>query len=653
MKTVYSAEYSAKYDILFRDAFKALMDAGIDMSPELDQLPEDMRNDPQYQTFTSLEEYYTRIGDLAILHSENVKGTQNNEGYSKYSKYLMLPMDEIHGNNVFSIDPNSRAINVPASFSRNGVSVTGDELAETLLFEIDRFFDTTDLVTTDIYVQWTNPKGDEGASKITMVDYNSKPGKLLFGWPLTSRVTVENANQTNGQLKFAVRFFKREGNEEGKGRITYSLNTLPATVTIKQALYTNWNDTLDIDDPAAELAVAIENGPASDGPTAEFPVIYQDLAPLAYLDEGPADEEKTSVNLQVRTVTMDSGIRRYEWTFKPSYIENNAIVLGPSEVYRKKEEYVKTTDATMDTSKKYYKDLGEGGFKTYDPEVDGDFAAAKDNLFEPCSNHFVSWEDGKHVTGTYSVKTYNRVGKSEVNRDSAIVTIPHPTDIHFAENGNLKADEWLTADEEGALVAKPLRVVTAAAPEKTTTVYKWEYADTVNGAMSELMTEADDEGISVPQSVSASLEVKTPGWYRVTATASLNEEELYVVSATSRVLAPIEAPAIYPDSNKVEDAQKVIDINDGEQAALEIQLLGGLEGPLKSDSITYQWFRNKPDENGLPIAVDDADYISGFGTNRLVIKKMELDQFETYYCVVTNHLADKTASTTSAQFTIM
>ena len=57
MKTVYSAEYSAKYDILFRDAFKALEDGGIDMSPELNQLPEDMRNDPQYHTFTSLEEY--------------------------------------------------------------------------------------------------------------------------------------------------------------------------------------------------------------------------------------------------------------------------------------------------------------------------------------------------------------------------------------------------------------------------------------------------------------------------------------------------------------------------------------------------------------------------------------------------------------------
>lgn len=625
------------------------------MSPELNQLPEDMRNDPQYHTFTSLEEYYTRIGDLARLHSENVKGSQGNEGYSKYSKYLMLPMDEIHGNNVFSIDPNSRVINVPASFSRNGVSITGDELAETLLFEIDRFFDTTDLVTTDIYVQWTNPAGQEGASKITMVDYNSKPGKLLFGWPLTSKVTVENASQTNGQLKFAVRFFKRESGDEG--RITYSLNTLPATVVIKQALYTNWNDLLDIDDPAAELAVAIENGPASDGPSAEFPTIYKDLGAIAYLDEGADDEDKESVNLQVRAVTMDSGIRRYEWTFKPSYIVDNKVVPGSSEVYRKKEEYVLTTDTAYDAKKKYYKDLGEGGFKTYDPEVDGEFAVAKDSLYEPCSNHFVAWEDGKHVTGTYSVKAYNRVGKSEVSRDSAIVTIPHPTEIKFSEAGNLAGHEWLTAtttDGVTTLDNKTVRVTTVAAPaQKTVTTYKWEYTDTPGGAMAELMTEPDDEGISVPKSVSASLELNEPGWYRVTATASLNKEELYVVSSTCRVLAPIEAPAIYPDRNKDGDEQKAIDIADGDQTALEVQLLGGLEGPLKSDGVTYQWFRNKPDMNGTAITETDADYISGFGTNRLVIKKMENDEFETYYCVVTNHLADKTASTTSSQFIIV
>lgn len=612
------------------------MDGGVDMTPELDQMSEEERKNPR---FTSLEEYYTRIGNLAKLHSANVETSENNEGYSKYSKYLMLPMDEIHGNNVFSIDPNSRVINVPASFSRNGVSITGDELAETLLFEIDRFFDTTDLVTTDIYIQWTNPAGQEGASKITMVDYNSKPGKLLFGWPLTSKVTVENANQTNGQLKFAVRFFKREAGDSG--RITYSLNTLPATVVIKQALYTNWNDLLDIDDPAAELAIAIENGPASDGPTAELPVIYKNLEAIAYLDEGDADEDKNSVNLQIRAVTKDSGVRRYEWIFKPSYIVANKIIPGASKVTPKQEEYVLTTDIAYNADKKYYKDLGEGGFKTYDPDVDGDFAIVKGSLYEPCSNLLVAWEDGQHVTGTYTVKVYNRVGKSEVSKESAIVTIPHPTEIKFSEDGDLKANAWLTADEAGVLEAGTLRVVTEATPGNALTTYKWEHTDTFNGVMSE-----------VPEAVSASLELNEPGWYRVTATASLNKEELYTTSSTCRVLAPIEAPAIYPDRNVDGDEQKAIDIDDGEETTLKVELKSNFDSPLKSDNVTYQWYRNKPDMNGTPVSIDDED-VKEINMGELTIIKKANDEFETFYCVVTNHLADKKASTTSSQFIIV
>jgi hypothetical protein len=37
----------------------------------------------------------------------------------------------------------------------------------------------------------------------------------------------------------------------------------------------------------------------------------------------------------------------------------------------------------------------------------------------------------------------------------------------------------------------------------------------------------------------------------------------------------------------------------------------------------------------------------------MVVQKKANDEFETFYCVVTNHLADKTASTTSSQFIIV
>ena len=62
--------------------------------------------------------------------------------------WLILPRDE----GLFEIDANSRKINIPAEFSRNGVGVQGDELAEIIYFSIDRYFDTTDLYDKDIFV---------------------------------------------------------------------------------------------------------------------------------------------------------------------------------------------------------------------------------------------------------------------------------------------------------------------------------------------------------------------------------------------------------------------------------------------------------------------------------------------------------------------
>ena len=166
------------------------------------------------------------------------------------------------------------------------------------------------------------------------------------------------------------------------------------------------------------------------------------------------------------------------------------------------------------------------------------------------------------------------------------------------------------------------------------------------------MTEPDDEGISVAKSISSFLELNEPGWYRVTATASLNKEELYTTSSTCRVLAPIVAPVIYPDRNKDGDEQKAIDIADGEETTLKVELKSNFDSLLKSDNVTYQWYRNKPDMNGTPVSIDDED-VKEIDMGELTIIKKANDEFETFYCVVTNHLADKTASTTSSQFIIV
>jgi len=130
------------YEALFDRATKSLKD----------KYPE---NDAYNDNFaiTTLEEYFCCLKDL----------------YDIDKKYIMLPLDE----EPFKIDANSRLITVPTHFKNNGVSVVGDEIAETVFFRVDRFFDAMDLSSCDIFVQWMNKDEEEYATPITLIDLES------------------------------------------------------------------------------------------------------------------------------------------------------------------------------------------------------------------------------------------------------------------------------------------------------------------------------------------------------------------------------------------------------------------------------------------------------------------------------------------------
>lgn len=108
----------------------------------------------------------------------------------------MLPLDEPH----FEINANTRAIIIPADFKKNGIAVQGDDLAEVVYFKVDRYYDAVDLNACDIYVQWELPKDKiKGVSPVQIKDISSQPGKLIFGWPISSAIT-----KSSGALKFSV-----------------------------------------------------------------------------------------------------------------------------------------------------------------------------------------------------------------------------------------------------------------------------------------------------------------------------------------------------------------------------------------------------------------------------------------------------------------
>lgn len=162
---------------------------------------------------SSLAEYFNRL--------EQIKGLNN------AAPYLTLPLDEP----FFEIDANSRTINVPAEFKRNGVGVTGDSMAESLFFSIDRYFDIQDLAqdNINIYIQWETPAPGsiKGYSKPWLEDIESQPGKLVFAWAIPSMLT-----KVAGNLKFSVRFQQTDIT----GAVVYDLSTLPQTVKINSGL---------------------------------------------------------------------------------------------------------------------------------------------------------------------------------------------------------------------------------------------------------------------------------------------------------------------------------------------------------------------------------------------------------------------------------
>lgn len=132
----------------------------------------------------------------------------------------------------FIIDANSREINIPFEFSFLGV--IGDHKAETIYFEIDRYFDDVDLSTHTCVIQFINKnpktlKFNEGLYPVTTMDVNSIDGKIIFGWNI-----MNDATQIAGDIHFSIRFYSIDSNN----KFTYNFNTLTANSIIL--------DTLDV-----------------------------------------------------------------------------------------------------------------------------------------------------------------------------------------------------------------------------------------------------------------------------------------------------------------------------------------------------------------------------------------------------------------------
>lgn len=287
------------YSILFNDARKALLESGkfaVD-SDAYKKLSE-------ANSITGLNDYFSYIGDLLDIDM----------------KFAMLPVDE----NVFEIDADKRTITVPPAFTANGISVQSDEISEIVYFKVDRFYDATDLANQDVMVEWIAPSGLKGYSKPCVIDIDSNPGYIIFGWALASAITEQPGNVT-----FAVRFYRYD---DTRAKIQYSLSTLTQTAVIRPNIGLDIpnllkNESLEGYKVLGEEIVALikertENSNFSSTDVAKMPIIFaidpEHVAYLTPVDSGKTDEEgnpitEYTVEIKASSYAPDTGDVTYFW----------------------------------------------------------------------------------------------------------------------------------------------------------------------------------------------------------------------------------------------------------------------------------------------------------------------------------------------------
>jgi hypothetical protein len=538
---------------------------------------------------TSLNEYFHYIDRIKAI---------------KDGKYTRLPLDE----NLFEIDADKRSITVPPAFVQNGISVQSDEVAETLYFKIDRYYDATDLAMQNVFIEWKNAAGETGVSLPWVFDIETAPNYIIFGWPLSSRITG-----TAGQVQFAVRFYTQD--EGAPDRLVYSFSTLTQTATIKPGLAFDIAEILispdkgAIDDATELISQRFTSSPlAGSNDKASVP-IFLDMEIIGFVGPRQAPEQEPSIYMNLAGDNFDQNV-----TLITEAIKEDAGQLSYS--WKRKELIDNKTGNTIPFDSKPYFDMRETedtapvDGKTYYQKGENDAYA----VFTPptwdktdLENYIKIYERFSAVevgsTGAYWVVARNRVGAASEEVQSATVIIPNPVTPVIPEGKDLPVRETLKVAEDSSVVLTA-HAETAVTTENPTGAgvlsYQWKRSDTedgefiaVEGANSktyEILGLYDEEVEAIE--VDENNRPFGDGYYKVETTTTLNKESKSIESGICR----ITHAASKPDIECV--TAKKISLDEAKTSGLIIAAtfpeLCSENHDLRTDlgdKITYQWYR--------------------------------------------------------------
>lgn len=262
---------------------------------------------------------FTKNKDIAIklyqayldVDKGNVKGLEEYFGIIETltncidTNYQILPLVARDGQLIkdevpFIIDADTRAIQVPNN--NYTYAVSGDDLAETIYFVIDRYFDNVDLTTKNIAVlsQINNQKI---LTPISLKDITSLPDKIIFGWPISKILTAN----TSGTLEFSVRFYTIDGTT-----IDYSLNTVPARLNIKPTLDFFQEEGVITDEASERVKNLLANADIKGTAAVKPPVFHLGEGEKKILNLG----SNGTLDLHAAAHSLDALPISYYWTQK-------------------------------------------------------------------------------------------------------------------------------------------------------------------------------------------------------------------------------------------------------------------------------------------------------------------------------------------------
>lgn len=396
---------------------------------------------------SSLQEYFSYIQELSSLDMT----------------YTVLPLDE----EPFQIDANTRQITVPEAFKTNGISVQGDEISEIVYFRIDRFYDATDLGLKKIYIEWTAPNGDKGVSVPCVVDLDSEPNFIIFGWPLSSAIT-----KMPGQVTFAVRFYTID---ETSQKIDYSFATLTQNVQVKESLsydLTNLKSNgIAIDNALNLIKGRFENTTPSGSTTVALPPIFcMDMDADSHKVGDIFVEENVEGGTAVTYVSADLGVDGEGFTTQSFDAQVSAYSedAGTITYVAQKLDYdnktvtefsanpevrmIETADTVRQEGKLYYyaetNDKGVTAYKLYKYDLDEESIIANLQKKQPIYEKvFAILVDG---IGYYTVTATNRVRTAHAKTKSYTMVVPRPETPQIV--ANLKKRSNFNIKEDGSYV---------------------------------------------------------------------------------------------------------------------------------------------------------------------------------------------------------